>query len=146
MSGIRRLFCKKTGISKGTYYACISRYIRKSGQIVWDGREKWEIGMELGRDWAFLVCCCCTTVVKYRKFIKKGNVWLSSLKKVTRFEFEKQDRSGIYGFTQRNLAYNSNKIEGSTLTVIQQIKHCLFRHIKTGLLPRMRTTISAEQM
>ena len=31
-------------------------------------------------------------------------------------EFEKQDKSGIYGFTQRNLAYNSNKIEGSTLT------------------------------
>lgn len=26
------------------------------------------------------------------------------------------DRSGIYGFTQRGLAYNSNKIEGSTLT------------------------------
>ena len=26
------------------------------------------------------------------------------------------DRSGIYGFTQRALAYNSNKMEGSTLT------------------------------
>ena len=25
-------------------------------------------------------------------------------------------RKGIYGFTQRMLAYNSNKIEGSTLT------------------------------
>lgn len=38
------------------------------------------------------------------------------LKKRLQIEFEKQDRSGIYGFTQRNLAYNSNKIEGSTLT------------------------------
>ena len=27
-----------------------------------------------------------------------------------------RDRSGIYGYTQRSLAYNSNKIEGSTLT------------------------------
>ncbi len=59
---------------------------------------------------------------------------VEQLKKRLQIEFEKQDRSGIYGFTQRNLAYNSNKIEGSTLTVIQQIKHCLFRHIKTGLL------------
>ena len=25
-------------------------------------------------------------------------------------------RKGIYGFTQRMMAYNSNKIEGSTLT------------------------------
>lgn len=31
-------------------------------------------------------------------------------------EFKKMDRSGIYGYTQRAFAYNSNKIEGSTLT------------------------------
>lgn len=31
-------------------------------------------------------------------------------------EFKKQDRSGVYGLTQRRMAYNSNKIEGSTLT------------------------------
>lgn len=31
-------------------------------------------------------------------------------------EKEKTDRSGVYGYTQRTLAYNSNKIEGSTLT------------------------------
>lgn len=31
-------------------------------------------------------------------------------------EFKKQDRSGVYGLTQRRIAYNSNKIEGSTLT------------------------------
>ena len=35
-----------------------------------------------------------------------------------RFKIEKErfDRSGVYAFTQRLLAYNSNKIEGSTLT------------------------------
>lgn len=31
-------------------------------------------------------------------------------------ERNRNDRSGIYGFTQRSMAYNSNKIEGSTLT------------------------------
>lgn len=33
-----------------------------------------------------------------------------------KIEREKFDRSGIYAYTQRLLAYNSNKIEGSTLT------------------------------
>lgn len=33
-----------------------------------------------------------------------------------RIEKSKRDRSGIYAVTQRELAYNSNKIEGSTLT------------------------------
>ena len=39
-----------------------------------------------------------------------------------RFQIERKrfDRSGIYVFTQRMLAYNSNKIEGSTLTEEQQ--------------------------
>lgn len=40
----------------------------------------------------------------------KALIWV--LKK----EFEIKDRSGIYGYTQRTLAYNSNRIEGSTLT------------------------------
>lgn len=40
------------------------------------------------------------------------------------------DRSGIYGFTQRGLAYNSNKIEGSTLTEDQTV--ALFEE---GFLP-----------
>lgn len=31
-------------------------------------------------------------------------------------EFKRQDRKGIYAFTQKSMAYNSNKIEGSTLT------------------------------
>lgn len=34
-------------------------------------------------------------------------------------EYEREDRSGIYGYTQRTLAYNSNRIEGSTLTETQ---------------------------
>lgn len=37
---------------------------------------------------------------------------------IHRFEVEQQknDRGGIYALTQRMMAYNSNKIEGSTLT------------------------------
>ncbi len=31
-------------------------------------------------------------------------------------EFGRRDRRGVYGFTQKIMAYNSNKIEGSTLT------------------------------
>lgn len=38
------------------------------------------------------------------------------LKKRLIIEFRKQDRSGVYGFNQRSMAYNSNRIEGSTLT------------------------------
>lgn len=34
-------------------------------------------------------------------------------------EIKKHDRSGIYGYTQRSMTYNSNKIEGSTLTEAQ---------------------------
>ena len=37
------------------------------------------------------------------------------LKKRLLIEFKRQDRSGVYGFTQRSMAYNSNRIEGSTL-------------------------------
>ena len=49
-----------------------------------------------------------------------------------RFQIERKkfDRSGIYGYTQRLLAYNSNKIEGSTLTEEQTAS--LF---DTGFLP-----------
>lgn len=36
-------------------------------------------------------------------------------------EREKNDKSGIYGFTQRTFAYNSNKIEGSTLNEDQTV-------------------------
>ena len=46
-------------------------------------------------------------------------------------EFKKLDRSGIYGFTQRTLAYNSNKIEGSTLNEEQTA--ALFEH---GVIPK----------
>lgn len=50
-----------------------------------------------------------------------------------RFKIERQkfDRSGVYAYTQRLLAYNSNKIEGSTLTEEQTAS--LFDN---GTLPR----------
>lgn len=52
---------------------------------------------------------------------------------IERFKIEhnKRDRSGIYAITQRLLAYNSNKIEGSTLTEEQTAS--LF---DTGSLPK----------
>lgn len=42
--------------------------------------------------------------------------YILQLKERLNIEFGKHDRSGVYGFTQRSMAYNSNKIEGSTLT------------------------------
>ena len=36
-----------------------------------------------------------------------------------KIEYDKNDRSGVYGYTQRKLTYNSNRIEGSTLTEYQ---------------------------
>lgn len=39
-----------------------------------------------------------------------------TIKKRLKIEFKKQDKSGIYGYTQKVKAYNSNRIEGSTLT------------------------------
>lgn len=48
-----------------------------------------------------------------------------------RIEREKFDRSGVYAYTQRLLAYNSNKIEGSTLTEEQTAS--LFDN---GVLPK----------
>ncbi len=47
------------------------------------------------------------------------NKYVDVLIKRLMIEFQKQDRSGIYGETQRILAYNSNRIEGSTLTYNQ---------------------------
>jgi Fic family protein len=38
---------------------------------------------------------------------------------VLKLEHSIKDRSGLYGYTQRTLAYNSNRIEGSTLTEAQ---------------------------
>ena len=38
---------------------------------------------------------------------------------VLKLEHSIKDRSGIYGYTQRAMAYNSNRIEGSTLTEAQ---------------------------
>jgi Fic family protein len=40
----------------------------------------------------------------------------NALKWVLTTEHKRKDRSGLYGYTQRSMAYNSNRIEGSTLT------------------------------
>ena len=44
------------------------------------------------------------------------DIFMKRLKERLLIEFKKQDRSGVYGYTQRSMAYNSNRIEGSTLT------------------------------
>lgn len=57
--------------------------------------------------------------------------FLSFLAERFRIERERFDRTGVYAYTQRLLAYNSNKIEGSTLTEEQTAS--LF---DSGTLPR----------
>lgn len=52
-----------------------------------------------------------------------------------------RDKSGIYGVTQRSLAYNSNKIEGSTLTEDQTA--ALFEE---GFLPKSEDTYRAKDI
>lgn len=42
--------------------------------------------------------------------------FVKRLKERLYIEVQKQDRSGVYDYTQRLMAYNSNRIEGSTLT------------------------------
>lgn len=44
------------------------------------------------------------------------NDFVKQLKEQILDEFNRQDRRGVYAFTQKIMAYNSNKIEGSTLT------------------------------
>lgn len=58
-------------------------------------------------------------------------VFIKYLLERFKIEYAKRDRSGVYGFTQRLVAYNSNKIEGSTLTEEQTA--LLF---DTGVLPK----------
>lgn len=48
--------------------------------------------------------------------VNTGKEFLEFLLERFKIEREKFDRSGVYAYTQRLLAYNSNKIEGSTLT------------------------------
>lgn len=58
-----------------------------------------------------------------------------------KIEYSKRDRSGVYGFTQRLMAYNSNKIEGSTLTEEQTAS--LF---DTGVLPKSEDYYRAKDV
>lgn len=59
------------------------------------------------------------------------NKFMKFLLERFKIERDKFDRSGVYAYTQRLLAYNSNKIEGSTLTEAQTAS--LF---DSGTLPR----------
>lgn len=61
----------------------------------------------------------------------KEGEFLQFLLERFKIERKKFDRSGVYGYTQRLLAYNSNKIEGSTLTEEQTAS--LFDN---GILPK----------
>lgn len=60
-----------------------------------------------------------------------------------RYEIERKkfDRTGVYAYTQRLLAYNSNKIEGSTLTEEQTAS--LFDN---GTLPKTENFYRAKDM
>lgn len=49
------------------------------------------------------------------------NKMVKLLKSRFHIEAERNDRGGAYALTQRKLAYNSNRIEGSTLTEKQSI-------------------------
>lgn len=60
-----------------------------------------------------------------------NKAFLEFLLKRFKIEREKFDRSGVYAYTQRLLAYNSNRIEGSTLTEEQTA--ALF---DDGILPK----------
>ena len=51
--------------------------------------------------------------------MQKANQYITELKKQLLYEMEHQKRNGVYGYIQRTMAYNSNKIEGSTLTELQ---------------------------
>lgn len=63
--------------------------------------------------------------------MENGVALIPSLLERLQIECKKFDRSGVYAYTQRTLAYNSNTIEGSMLTEAQMAS--LFDN---GILPR----------
>lgn len=69
------------------------------------------------------------------------NDYVQLLKEQFQIEYKKKDRSGIYGLTQRLLTFNSNKIEGSTLTEDQTAS--LF---DTGYISIDETAIRAKDV
>lgn len=71
----------------------------------------------------------------------EGSAFLAFLKERFLIERTKFDRSGIYAYTQRILAYNSNKIEGSTLTEEQTAS--LF---DSGILPQSNDYYRAKDV
>ncbi len=73
----------------------------------------------------------CSKIEKGIIMIGTNKEFLDFLLERFRIERKKFDRSGVYAYTQRLLAYNSNKIEGSTLTEEQTAS--LFDN---GMLPK----------
>ena len=49
--------------------------------------------------------------------MNKNSNFVLILKKQLKKEFSVHDRKGVYAYTQKIMAYNSNRIEGSTLTL-----------------------------
>lgn len=71
----------------------------------------------------------------------KEKEFLEFLLERLKIEREKFDRSGVYAYTQRLFAYNSNKIEGSTLT--QEQTAFLFDN---GTLPKSEDCYRAKDV
>jgi hypothetical protein len=58
----------------------------------------------------------CYNVITENAIHGERNMNNNALRWVLTTEHNLKDRSGLYGYTQRSMAYNSNRIEGSTLT------------------------------
>ena len=71
----------------------------------------------------------------------KTSSFIHFLLKHFKIEYTKHERSVIYGFIQVLMAYNSNKIEGSTLTEEQTAS--LF---DTGVLPKSEDYYRAKDV
>ena len=85
--------------------------------------------------------CCNFPVLEEACNNYKINNFTSLITNRFNTEYKNNDRSGIYALTQRLLAYNSNKIEGSTLTEEQTAS--LF---DTGTLKTDGDTIRAKDV
>ena len=61
------------------------------------------------------------------------NEYTDMLKERLIVEFARHDRSGVYGYTQRKMSYNSNRIEGSTLTENRQHPYSIQEQLRVIL-------------
>jgi hypothetical protein len=63
----------------------------------------------------------CYNVITGNAIQGERNLNNNALRWVLTTEYECKDKSGFYGYTQRSMVYNSNRIEGSTLTEDQTV-------------------------